>query len=371
MHNLQKYFVNVPVDLYTDGYEPAWETFGRIYEIVASEVPVLTSGGNHETAGGENWLPYYLRYPTPYIGSDSPDPAFWGRELGPVHVITLNSYGGMWVNGLQYTWLENYFQTRVNRARTPWVVAMFHVPFYSSNQVHWKEGELFRPFIEPLLYKYGVDVILNGHVHSYERTFNVFNETLDECAPVYLVIGDGGNYEGEADPWKEYPDLPNKAPIWSAFREASFGIGKLDIHNATHAFFTWNRHACGSDSAATYHQDFSPNCSSPEDNSVNAFDTSDETWFIRPSADKCPNRHFTTSYVPMETSTASSEDSSADKNEFSNLEVLLIVVVCCSSLAVVVLGVILYRAMKSADGKQPLLAEDHYASAKRDNARLV
>jgi hypothetical protein len=277
----------------------------------------------------------------------------------------------MWANGIQYIWLENYFQTRVNRARTPWVVAMFHVPFYSSNKVHWKEGELFRPIIEPLLRKYGVDLVLSGHVHSYERTYSVFNETLDECAPVYLVIGDGGNYEGQAKPWREYPDLPNKAPVWSAFREASFGIGKLDVHNATHAFFSWNRHACGSDSSATYHQDFSPNCSSPEDNSVNAFDVSDETWFVRPSSSKCPNRHFTTSYIPADIST--STDSSGGR-KYTGLETFLIIVVCVGSLVVVVLGVVLYRVLNSRDSSgayRPLAAEDYHADTKRDNSRIV
>ena len=105
---------------YADGYGSLWDTFGRAFEILASEVPVMTTGGNHEVQSGENWMPYSLRYHSPYISAKSPDPAYWGREIGPVHVIALNSYAGTYNSSIQYAWLKYYLSTRINRARTPW-----------------------------------------------------------------------------------------------------------------------------------------------------------------------------------------------------------------------------------------------------------
>ncbi len=35
---------------------------------------------------------------------------------------------------------------------------------------HYKELECHRLAVEPLLYKYGVNAALHGHVHGYERT---------------------------------------------------------------------------------------------------------------------------------------------------------------------------------------------------------
>ena len=32
----------------------------------------------------------------------------------------------------------------------------------------------FQENLEDLFYKYGVDIVINGHVHSYERTFPVY-----------------------------------------------------------------------------------------------------------------------------------------------------------------------------------------------------
>ena len=55
--------------------------------------------------------------------------------------------------------------------------------------------------MESILYEYGVDIVLNGHLHSYERVHPVFNNTLNDCAPSYFTLGDGGNYEYTNPQW--------------------------------------------------------------------------------------------------------------------------------------------------------------------------
>ena len=68
----------------------------------------------------------------------------------------------------------------------------------------------------------------------------LFSDKRDPCGPTYLNLGDGGNREGAYTPWLEQP-------LWSAFREASFGVAKLVIHNQTHSHFKWDRHSCEAD----------------------------------------------------------------------------------------------------------------------------
>eukprot|EP00166_Cyanidium_caldarium_P006429 ctg_941.g368 len=70
-----------------------------------------------------------------------------------------------------------------------------------------------REAMEPLLYKYGVDVLLAGHVHAYERTHPVYNNATNPCGTVHLDLGDAGNREGAYIPWLE------PQPSWSAFHE--------------------------------------------------------------------------------------------------------------------------------------------------------
>jgi acid phosphatase type 7 len=80
-----------------------------------------------------------------------------------------------------------------------------------------------------------VDAVFAGHVHVYERFARVHDGRADPCGPVYVTIGDGGNREGLAD---KYVD---PQPAIAEFREASFGHGRLEAVNVTHALWTWHR----------------------------------------------------------------------------------------------------------------------------------
>lgn len=344
---------------YADGWQDVWDTFGRAFETVASKVPVLTTGGNHELQSGENWLPYYLRYPTPYSQSESPDPSYWGREVGPVHVIALNSYGDyLTQSAIQYRWFKNYLETRVNRERTPWLVVMTHVPFYTSNVVHWREGELMRRSMESLFYEHGVDILLNGHVHSYERTYPVYNNTLNECGTTHLILGDGGNYEGEATPWRNDAGTTG----WSAFREASFGVGGLNVVNSTHAYFSWHRHACGSSSNKYYYQNFSSQtCMSPDDNSPMAMETSDELWIIRQDKTICPNKYQGSNYAPKPSSssvTTNNNNNDDSKYSTSTTEALLALTIILGVVSISLLITVIYLLNRNKDPQNQKLVKE-------------
>lgn len=58
----------------------------------------------------------------------------------------------------------------VDRKKTPWLLALFHVPWYNSNYAHQGEGDDMMEAMEPLLHAAGVDLVFSGHVHAYERT---------------------------------------------------------------------------------------------------------------------------------------------------------------------------------------------------------
>ena len=42
---------------------------------------------------------------------------------------------------------------------------------------------------EPLFNQYGVDLVMHGHVHAYERTNRVYNYQNSPCAPMYITVG--------------------------------------------------------------------------------------------------------------------------------------------------------------------------------------
>ena len=64
----------------------------------------------------------------------------------------------------QITW----FEETLKAAREPWKVVYFHHPLYSNGTRHGSNVEL-RVRLEPLLVRYGVNVVFSGHDHIYER----------------------------------------------------------------------------------------------------------------------------------------------------------------------------------------------------------
>jgi len=50
---------------------------------------------------------------------------------------------------------------------------------------HGYEAECMRQLYEPLYRKYGVDIVISGHDHQYERSAPVFDYKLDpDCGTV-------------------------------------------------------------------------------------------------------------------------------------------------------------------------------------------
>lgn len=262
---------------YADGWPFRWDTFGKLAERLAATVPLLVTGGNHEIGSSENWLHFLERWPTPFEASGSTSPLYWSVDAGPVHVVALNSYDNFVRTGdrLQRSWVMTDL-AGVDRRATPWVVVVMHVPFYTSNYAHPGEAELMRRAYEPIFYAFGVDLVVAGHVHAYERSANgVYDGRLDECAPLFLTLGDGGNRENVAAKWAD------PQPVWSLFRESSFGVGKLDVLDERTAQYEWRRHACADDGAGA---NFDDNCVSPLDDS-GATEAVDALTITRPALD--------------------------------------------------------------------------------------
>ncbi|XP_010545536.1 PREDICTED: purple acid phosphatase 18 isoform X2 [Tarenaya hassleriana] len=235
-----KYEVNLlPGDLsYADYMQHKWDTFGELVQPLASARPWMVTQGNHEKESipflMDEFVSYNSRWKMPYEESGSSSNLYYSFEVAGVHVIMLGSYTDNDPGSDQYNWLKADL-AKVDRERTPWLIVLFHVPWYNSNEAHQHEGDDMMASMEPLLYASGVDIVFTGHVHAYERTKRVNNGKSDPCGAVHITIGDGGNREGLARKYKD------PQPEWSVFREASFGHGEFQIVNSSHSLWTWHR----------------------------------------------------------------------------------------------------------------------------------
>ncbi|CAL5416705.1 unnamed protein product [Camellia sinensis] len=254
-------------------YQPRWDYWARFMQPLVSKVPIMVIEGNHDIeqqAGNLTFASYSSRFAFPSEESESSSTLYYSFNAGGIHFIMLGGYIAYNKSADQYKWLERDL-AKVDRKVTPWLVATWHPPWYSSYKAHYREAECMKVAMEQLLYKYGVDMVFNGHVHAYERSNRVYNYTLDPCGPVYITVGDGGNREKMAIPHADEPgNCPDPSttpdgymggfcaynftsgpaagkfcwdqqPDYSAYRETSFGHGILEVKNETHALWSWHR----------------------------------------------------------------------------------------------------------------------------------
>ncbi|KAG6427517.1 hypothetical protein SASPL_111763 [Salvia splendens] len=230
----------LPGDLsYADTQQPLWDSFGQLVEPYASARPWMVTEGNHEIETfpiiyPQGFTAYNARWLMPYQESNSQSNLYYSFDVAGAHILMLGSYTDFDADSDQYAWLLADLAT-VDRSKTPWLFALIHAPWYNTNSAHKGEGETMRVAMENILYNARVDVVFAGHVHAYERFTRVYDNKADQCGPIHVTIGDGGNREGLAMTFE------SPTPSISMFREPSFGHGRLRVLNNTHAHWLWHR----------------------------------------------------------------------------------------------------------------------------------
>ncbi|HEU5083942.1 MAG TPA: metallophosphoesterase [Acidimicrobiales bacterium] len=146
--------------------------------------------GNHDY-GTDDGAPYFEHFGA---AAGSPGQGWYAYDLGSWRVIALNSVcwavGGCGPGSPQDAWLRGELARHADR---PCTLAYFHHAPFSSGRLHGGEPTV-RPLVEAL-YDGGVDVVLTGHEHHYER-FGRLDPSggLDEVRGIrHFVVGTGGN----------------------------------------------------------------------------------------------------------------------------------------------------------------------------------
>jgi tartrate-resistant acid phosphatase type 5 len=141
------------------------------YGSAATENRFFPSLGNHDWRTPNAW-PYLEYFTLP--GNERYYELVWG----PLHLFALDSDphepDGVTADSDQAKWL----QTRLAASTSPWQLVYMHHPPYSSGD-HGSSEDMRWPFAA-----WGVDVVLAGHDHHYER--------IEQDGIVYFVNGLGG-----------------------------------------------------------------------------------------------------------------------------------------------------------------------------------
>jgi hypothetical protein len=206
---------------YVTSYDPTWGRFDPIMNPVAGNHEYISSSGC--PAGNTTAQSYFSHFGARAAPATNGHYSF---NRGSWHMIALNAncsntdVGGCSATSPQTQWLENDL-ANVDESTQPCIAAFWHQPFYTgantgknANYQAWWDA----------LYAAGADVVLNGHVHVYERFPPL--DPSGAADPAHgiteYIVGTGGE------------DLVGKgaaSPQPDAFIEA-FGYMRMTLHAA-------------------------------------------------------------------------------------------------------------------------------------------
>lgn len=194
---------------YQSGFDDEYQDnfFDNKYNEIFENTVIWPAPGNHDYNNHIPFSPspaYFDIFNCPTNGECGGVPSgtekYYSFNHGNIHFISLDSYDvPRSVDGAMATWINQDLAAN----NLPWVVVYFHHPPYTkgshdSDNTFFLDGELvdMRENIMPILENYGVDLILSGHSHSYERSYLIDGHygDSDSFGPQHLKDGSGGNY---------------------------------------------------------------------------------------------------------------------------------------------------------------------------------
>jgi regulation of enolase protein 1 (concanavalin A-like superfamily) len=188
--------------------------------------PFVPVEGNHDSrpSNGDGVASLDL-FELPRNGASAsfPDHAerYYSFDYGPVHFVALDTefaFRDPARQAEQRRWLEADLASTAQ----PWTVAFLHRAPYSSGGEHGSSPDV-RAAFGPLFERYGVDLVLAGHEHTYERTVPIRESAVPTDAFVpYVVTGGGGA-----------PLYPAGTSAWTAFSASRFEYVKVAVDACT------------------------------------------------------------------------------------------------------------------------------------------
>ena len=255
-----------------------WTDFWENNSRSARHRPWMPSAGNHENELGNGPIGYeayqtYFSLPSQTGQTDVTKGLWYAFTVGSVRVISLanddvclqdggNSYVRGYSQGAQKTWLEKELKATRSSDAIDWIVVCMHqVVTSTADQFNGADLGIRQEWV-PLFDQYGVDLVVCGHEHHYERSHPIRGQRQDATltpiprgtrtdvidtteGTVHMVLGGGGTSVPSnhlfftppacrvitsitaPDPrtGKRAPVYTQEAAPWSAVRDAAHSYG--------------------------------------------------------------------------------------------------------------------------------------------------
>lgn len=205
------FYLHVGDMAYSRGRDVEFQSrFFDMYDMILRNVVCWPAMGNHEgaTSKGTNGVgPYYDAYVLPTKaeagGLASGTEAYYSFDYGRSHFIALDSHDlDRRPTGPMAIWLK----ADMEQTKADWIIAYFHHPPYTKGS-HDSDRERqlveMRAYMMPILESGGVDVVLTGHSHIYERSMLMDGAYATPTIAENVILDDGDGDPSGDGPYKK------------------------------------------------------------------------------------------------------------------------------------------------------------------------
>jgi predicted phosphodiesterase len=191
--------------------------------------------GNHENSGSEDLNTYLNAFSlTRQFGQ------VYSFNFNNVHFLSMATEISYSSGSSQNVFVKNDLAAAAANPNIDWIIVYFHKPMYSSpSSCSSCPGESsLRDIYHPIFDQYGVDIVLEGHTHDYQRSFPIkFNSNsksnptitdtnrinyIDPAGEIYAIVGTGG---------VNFHSLSSQKSFIAFQQSNRFGYLNIDIQN--------------------------------------------------------------------------------------------------------------------------------------------
>jgi Calcineurin-like phosphoesterase len=144
--------------------------------------------GHHDVEDGQAKMNQFLNS----FGMKKP---FYSYEYNKVHFLVMSAKSVYYKGSEQYNFILEDLKKASENKDINWIVVSSYGPLYSSRSEHTAFEEL-RDVYHPIFEKYGVDLVLSGHNHNYQRTYPITYNPNNGKEP---VVTSTATYDGQKD----------------------------------------------------------------------------------------------------------------------------------------------------------------------------
>ncbi len=181
-----------------------WGEWFYAGSFIHATVPSVMTPGNHEYRDGVLTSLWRPQFTLPENGPiEELKETCFIMDYQDMKLISIDSEGfdeSLVARAAQIKWLDSVLQSNTKK----WTTIFTHYPVYSTKE--GRDNWELREAIKPLIDKYGVDLVLQGHDHTYARGFPE-NESkgltvVKDAGTVYAVSVSGPKmYESQDQEW--------------------------------------------------------------------------------------------------------------------------------------------------------------------------